>query len=182
MNLLQGKESYFNEDWQKAISNFEKALSINENLEEITVLYKESLKNKELNKELDFIISNQTRLASDNIFNEATKLLNYSKRLDFSNFPIMDKKIKIVDEIITRYSIKTLVNIYSDKKTFLEIENAKKFEPFEEMKIKLRPGNYIFIAKARGKVSVRKKIIIDFSNSELSINVDCSNDCKIIRL
>ena len=181
-SIAKGKESYFNEEWQKAISDFEKALSINGNLEEITDLYNKSLENKELNKELDFIISNQTRLASDNIFNEATKLLKNSKRLDFSNFPIMDKKIKEVDEILTRYSIKTLVNIYSDKNTFLEIENAKKFEPFEEMKIKLRPGNYIFIAKARGKVSVRKKIIIDFSNSELNINVDCSNDCKIIRL
>ena len=94
----------------------------------------------------------------------------------------MDKQLKEVDELLTRYSIKTLVNIYSDKNTFLEIENAKKFAPFEEMKIKLRPGNYIFIAKSRGKVSIRKKIIIDFSNSEFSINVDCSNECKITKL
>ena len=180
--IAKGKTSYFNEEWQKAILNFEKALKINKNLDEITALYKKSLEYKELNKELNFIIANQARLASDNIFNEATELLNNSKKLDFSNFPIMNGKIKEVDEIISLFSIKTLVNIYSDKKTFLEIENAKKFEPFEEIKIKLRPGNYIFIAKARGKVSMRKKIIIDFSNSELSLNVECSNDCKITKL
>ena len=47
-SISRGKESYFNEEWQKAISDFEKALSINRNLEEIIDLYNSLLRTKNL--------------------------------------------------------------------------------------------------------------------------------------
>ena len=175
----KGKKAFEDEDWEKSVFNFNKALEINPNLEELIKLKILSTKLYELDSSLDFYLANQDRLQSKNIYQNAEKLILSAKKINSPSNKQLSLKVNEFEKVLEKYSKKIKVNLRSNRKTLVEIEYAIKFDPFEKKEFLLRPGGYTLIAKRKGFESIRKTIDISPNQEEVYISAICDNFCSI---
>tara|TARA_B100000886_G_scaffold227263_1_gene158414 strand:- start:2080 stop:3495 length:1416 start_codon:yes stop_codon:yes gene_type:complete len=175
----KGKKAFEEEDWEKSVFNFNKALEINPNLEELIKLKILSTKLYELDSSLDFYLTNQDRLQSKNIYQNAEKLALSAKKINSPSNKQLSLKVNEFEKVLEKYSKKIKVTLRSNRKTLVEIEYAIKFDPFEKKEFLLRPGGYTLVAKRKGFESVRKTIDISPNQEEVYISAICDNFCNI---
>tara|TARA_B100001057_G_scaffold156091_1_gene156493 strand:- start:865 stop:2280 length:1416 start_codon:yes stop_codon:yes gene_type:complete len=175
----KGKKAFEDEDWEKSVFNFNKALEINPNLEELIKLKILSIKLYELDSSLNFYLANQDRLQSKNIYQNAEKLILSAKKINSPSNKQLSLKVNEFEKVLEKYSKKIKVNLRSNRKTLVEIEYAIKFDPFEKKEFLLRPGGYTLIAKRKGFESIRKTIDISPNQEEVYISAICDNFCSI---
>jgi len=175
----KGKKAFEDEDWEKSVFNFNKALEINPNLEELIKLKILSTKLYELDSSLNFYLANQDRLQSKNIYQNAEKLILSAKKINSPSNKQLSLKVNEFEKVLEKYSKKIKVNLRSNRKTLVEIEYAIKFDPFEKKEFLLRPGGYTLIAKRKGFESIRKTIDISPNQEEVYISAICDNFCSI---
>tara|TARA_Y200000002_G_C22673439_1_gene661062 strand:- start:1092 stop:2507 length:1416 start_codon:yes stop_codon:yes gene_type:complete len=175
----RGKKAFEEEDWEKSIISFNKALEINPNIEELINLKILSTKLYELDSSLDFYLANQDRLQSKNIYQNAEKLIFRAKKINSPSNKRLSLKVNEFEKVLEKYSKKIKVTLRSNRKTLVEIEYAIKFDPFEKKEFLLRPGDYTLIAKRKGFESIRKTIDISPNQQEVYLSAVCDNFCSI---
>lgn len=175
----RGKKAFEEENWEKSVVNFNKALEINPNLEQLIKLKILSTKLYELDSSLDFYLANQDRLQAKNIFQNAEKLIFSAEKINSPSNKELSLKVSELERVLEKYSKKIKVTLRSNRKTLVEIEYAIKFDPFEKKEFLLRPGGYTLIAKRKGFESIRKTIDISPNQKEIYLSAICDNFCSI---
>ena len=177
--ISRGKKAFEEEDWEKSIISFNKALEINPNIEELINLKILSTKLYELDSSLDFYLANQERLQSKNIYQNAEKLILRAKKINSPSNKGLSLRLNELEKVLEKYSKKIKVTLRSNRKTLVEIEYAIKFDPFEKKEFLLRPGGYTLIAKRKGFESFRKTIDLSPNQQEVYLSAICDNFCSI---
>jgi len=119
------------------------------------------------------------RLSSDNVLREANLNLKFGESLSSNEFQVLLNDLKKYSNLIEQFSKSIILEISSDKTALLEIKRFQSFEPFESLKLSVRPGNYIFEAKRSGKMTKRSKINISPDLNSKNLFISCKSNCVI---
>ncbi len=166
------------EKWSDAINSLNKIKKINSSL--IDSSEEEYLLNTIKFYKLWAIHKNQpNRLSSSDVFDEMTNNYNLGKKLSNSETKILNKDLLEMSSLIDQYSKRIVIKFSSDNETYLDILRFKKFNPFEELSISVRPGEYTFVAKKPGVESVIKRYEITPIMNVLHLYISCNSSCKI---
>ena len=150
-------ENQDSEYWSTAYTTYNEILSLNPQVEFALEGKKYAQLVLNLEKELDRVLKNPKRLASQAVHEEANNLLSYSKSF-LGMGPRVKSKIEELSESLEKYTEKFVLSLVSDRKTDISIERAGNLGRFTNLRVKLSPGSYVLIAKRKGYVTVRKPI------------------------
>ena len=169
------------EKWDEAMNSLNKLKEINPGL----INNEEELYLKSIIKfyKLFDIHKNQPdRLSSQDVLEEANYNYDLGMKLSSNKTGKLNDDLLEIKTLIEQYSQRTVITFRSNNQTYLDIKRFKKFEPFKEFSISVRPGEYIFIAKKPGIEAKRKEFLVSPNTSNLFFYIGCDIVCEVIKL
>ena len=122
------------------------------------------------------------RLSSKEVLEEADNNYELGMNLSSNKTKQLNDDLLEIKTLIEEYSRRITITFKSNSQTYLDIKRFKKFDPFKEFSISVRPGEYTFIAKKTGIESKRKSFLVSPNVSNLSFYIGCDFVCEVIKL
>ena len=122
------------------------------------------------------------RLSSKEVLEEADNNYELGMNLSSNKTKQLNDDLLEIKTLIEEYSRRITITFKSNSQTYLDIKRFKKFDPFKEFSISVRPGEYTFIAKKTGIEAKRKSFLVSPNVSNLSFYIGCDFVCEVIKL
>lgn len=157
--ISEAEKLFQDENFKESLQLFEEVLNQNKNLAIAQLGYQLSKEYIAIEQRLDMYLSKPERLQSTAVFDEVSEFFKEIQNLQLEE-RLMSKKDSL-DKIYESNSLWIEINLFSDNKTNLSIQNGAKLGKFKVKKLRVRKGKYVFIGQRIGYVSVRKELEID---------------------
>jgi tetratricopeptide (TPR) repeat protein len=156
--IAQGRrraESYEDsERWQAAVTEYEAALSIDPALAFAQAGRDRAAVRARLADRIDFHISHPERLASAEVVEEASELLEEAQHAN-PRGPVLSEQIDQLQRTIRIASTPVRVELVSDNLTDIVVHHVGHLGVFFSRSLELRPGTYTVVGTRRGYRDVR---------------------------
>ncbi len=147
------------EQWQDALKQYQSLLNIDNTLEFAIEGKQRSQFYAHVNRDMDYIIQNSDRLASDEPYDSAVSLLTKVQGITPKGERLRSK-ITTLDKLIKVARISVAIILESDGETDIVVYKVGKLGRFSMRKLNLNPGQYTVVGSCPGYQDVRKEFTV----------------------
>lgn len=160
------------EQWQVAVDNYDKVLTIDSNLSFAINGKDYAEKRERLNSLLLAANSNPERLAEDDVYQQSLDIYYTGRAIDGPG-PVLVDQLNQLEGYLENSQIPIDVQFVSDNLTDVTLLRIEHFGLFEQQKMSLKPGKYVAVGKRTGFREVRKEFVVGFSQTPSLVIVQC---------
>ena len=152
--LAQAQASEAQENWQDAIDSYHLALQHDDTVSESRVGEIRASTRAELDQNLDTMLADPLRLASNSIYRQAEQLLSDARGIGNPG-PKLIRQIDNLQQTLSAARIPVALTLQSDNATQVTLLKVGEFGTFQNKVIKLVPGRYVATGYRQGYRDVR---------------------------
>jgi tetratricopeptide (TPR) repeat protein len=160
------------ERWDEALAAYNGALRQDSSLEFAQEGKARAAERAELNDGLQALIDRPDRLASPQVREQASQLLQSAEQ-QASPGPVLRLQIARVAALLPEFEKPVHVSLVSDSLTQVAIPSIGSFGSFSRRDIELKPGRYTVIGTRDGYRDVRRDITVSPGQQPQTISVSC---------
>ena len=160
------------ERWDDALAAYNTALRQDPSLEFAQEGKERAAARAELNEELQALIERPDRLASPEVREQASRLLQRAEQQP-SPGPVLRLQIARVAALLPEFEKPVHVSLVSDSLTQVAIPSIGSFGSFARREVELKPGRYTVIGTREGYRDVRRDITVSPGQQTQTISVSC---------
>lgn len=161
------------ENWQQAVNEYRAALLLDPDLGTARTGLERSEDRLQLAQRMLYHLGNPARLATTEVFEEATALVDKARMADPAG-PKHRELVLRLDALIKQASIPVPVILQSDGRTEVVIYRVGQLGAFEQQTVDLRPGVYTIVGRRSGFRDVRVKVQIQPGTPPKPIAIRCT--------
>lgn len=158
--------------WSDAVTTYQQMLSVSSNSSIALEGLARTQKRQALLTSLDKYIDNKLRLSSDNVANEAKKVLQEVALISNPGSNIA-QRANTLKELIQLAMQPVAITLQSDNQTDVAIFKVGKFGKFEQRIIDLKIGKYTIVGARPGYRDVRKVLVVTSEMQSKTVQVSC---------
>lgn len=160
------------EDWDAAISTYEKILEIDDNLVFAREGLQEAQQMSELHEQLDTYIAEPNSLSAPSTMQKATTMVVDITTMDEVG-PLLGSKRDELSRLLKRAATPLPVKLVSDNATNVSVYKVGKLGSFETHELSLRPGKYVAVGSRPGYRDVRLEFLVGPEQEAKPIVIRC---------
>jgi len=167
-----GQKALKNQEWIVAKSAFQEALDYeptSQQAQDGLATAEEQIAREERLKQ--FLLEAET-FERNGEFEKALIVLREGRQVADPSGVVSDK-IQLLESILEEQSKPQIVKIISDSMTEIEVYKVGKFEPSQELNLKLRPGEYTIVGSRLMYRDVRYSLVVKVGEAPDPIEVIC---------
>ncbi|MEH6638933.1 MAG: hypothetical protein V7717_06665 [Porticoccaceae bacterium] len=172
--LSQARASEAQENWQDAVNSYRLALERDSTVSESRVGEIRASTRAELDQNLDIMLVDPLRLASNSIYRQAEQLLSDARGIGNPG-PRLIRQIDNLQQTLSAARIPVALTLQSDNATQVTLLKVGEFGTFQNKVIKLVPGRYVATGYRQGYRDVRIafKVTSAAEADSLVVQVQC---------
>jgi len=160
------------EDWDAAVSAFDKALATDKTLEFAQAGRRDAIERQKIARGMNIIINKADNLSDNKRMNQARDLLAQADAMSSAG-PKWDAAKQQAKSLIADYSQPVAVELTSDNATEVTVYKVGRLGKFRTHSLSLRPGAYTIVGTADRCQDVRREVIV--RPRMTSIDIRCEN-------
>jgi len=172
-HLAAAAEAEGVEAWQQAVNEYRAAKVLDPDLGVARTGLERSEDRLQLAQRMLYHLSNPNRLATTEVFEEATALADKARTADPAG-PKHRELVQRLDALIREASTPVPVILHSDGHTEIVIYRVGQLGAFEKQTVDLRPGIYTIVGRRSGFRDVRVKVQIQPGTPPEPIAIRCT--------
>ena len=158
--LKQAKTAEQNEDWQGAVSAYEAALKLDNNLGNAREGQRHAALRKEIHDRLEQVLSRPDRLFDRGAFDEIVSFRDKLRALTGPG-PVLAGQLARLDRLLNLADTPVPVQFRSDNQTRVTLYKVGELGYFTAKNLSLRPGHYVAVGHRDGYRDVRVEFFVD---------------------
>lgn len=162
------------ENWTEAAASYEAVLKIDANVLAAARGLEDSRQRIELDNRLRGAIASPDRLADDEVWQGARRLLDYAQQIDPAG-PLLTGQISELDRLLQRARVRVEVRFESDSETDVVIYKVGKLGRFQATTLELKPGSYTAVGVRSGYRDVRRSFRVAPETVMQPIDIRCED-------
>jgi tetratricopeptide (TPR) repeat protein len=160
------------ESWRAAEAEYDQALALDGSLRFAREGKRRSAARALLQEKLDFQIGHPERLSDARAREEASRILDEAKGVDWGG-PKRKEAIAKLDALLASYSRPMEVQILSDALTDVTLHRIGRLGKFDQRTLEIRPGRYVAVGSREGFRDVRVEFTVEPGKPLAPIQVRC---------
>ena len=158
--LEQAAEAEQSEDWQEAVSGYEAALKLDNNLGNAREGKRRATLRNEIHNKLEQMLAQPERLFDRNAFNESINFRDKIQALAEPG-PVLAGQITRLNRLLRLAETPVTVQFRSDNLTLVTLYKVAELGYFTSKSLSLRPGHYVAVGHRDGYRDVRVEFFVD---------------------
>ena len=158
--LKQAEAAEQDENWQEAVSGYEAALKLEDNLGKALEGKRRAALRNEIHNKLEQLLASPERLFDRNAFNEAAGFLDKIQTLSEPG-PVLVGQIARLNQLMKLADTPVAVQFRSDNLTLVTLYKVGELGYFTSKSLALRPGHYVAVGHRDGYRDVRVEFFAD---------------------
>ena len=158
--LKQAKTAEQKEDWQAAVSAYEAALKLDDNLGNAREGKRRAALRNEIHNKLEQAIAQPQRLFGQSVFNETAAFRDRIRALSAPG-PVLAGQLAKLDRLLVLADTPVAVQFRSDNQTRVTLYKVGELGYFTSKSLSLRPGQYVAVGHRDGYRDVRVEFFVD---------------------
>lgn len=160
------------EQWQSAVTEYDKVLAIDSNLLFATDGRDYADKRARLNTLLVDAIDNPERFAEEAVF-EQTLDVYYTGRAIEPPGPVLVRQLDALQLLLENSQVEIDIQLVSDMFTDVTLLRIASLGKFETQSVSLKPGRYVAVGRRAGYREVREEFTVGFGLTPKIVTVRC---------
>lgn len=172
--LAQAQLNETQENWPDALDYYQKALELDDTITASHLGQIRSRVRAELDQQIESLLANPLRLASDSVYRRGENLLKDARGIAEPG-PRLQEQIEKLQGVLTAARTPILLVLQSDNATQVSVQKIGELGHFTRKELQLTPGRYVAKGYRPGYRDVRVEFNISNSPSEkpLVVQVQC---------
>ena len=158
--LKQAKTAEQNEDWQEAVSGYEAALKLDNNLGKAQEGKRRATLRSEIHNKLEQVLARPERLFDRNAFNEIVSFRDKIQALSEPG-PVLARQLAELNRLLKLADTPVAVQFRSDNQTRVTLYKVGELGYFTSKNLSLRPGHYVAVGHRDGYRDVRVEFFVE---------------------
>jgi tetratricopeptide (TPR) repeat protein len=171
-HLEKAKEFRQQEEWRKALREYDLALKIDANLQVVLQSRKETDIRAKLDAALQDAIARPERLNSEAVW-RAAQVINRSARAIENPGPRLQRQITTLQEQLQYAITPIMVTFSSDNLSEINLHKVARLGSFTSRQLELKPGDYVIVASREGYRDVRKEFTVEPRSQSMQMTIQC---------
>ncbi len=164
-------------DWITALKNYEKALKLDNSLEEGLKGLNYSIRRNKLNQQIMSILNNNEYPLKQTTFEKTREILKLA--LAHKDESVVASQIDELNKILAEMKKKVPVLFISDNQTYVKLANNINLGAFKSQKFRLTPGKYLVMGERKGFQEVSKNFIVSTDKKDNRVYIICKQKQRI---
>jgi tetratricopeptide (TPR) repeat protein len=170
--LLEAKNLEQQELWQEAVASYARVAASDASIVEARVGQMRAQARADLHSQIEKILSDPLRLASDSVYRQAGQLLVEARKIGTPG-PILNDQINQLSQALESAVKPVTVTLSSDNQTTVTLLRVARLGAFQQHRLTLRPGRYVALGSRPGFRDVRVPFEVTAGDS-VAVTVICS--------
>ena len=158
--LKQAETAEQNEDWQEAVSAYEAALKLDDNLGNAREGKRRAALRNEIHNKIEQAIAQPERLFDRDVYNQTAAFRDKIRALSEPG-PVLSGQLAKLNRLLVLANTPVAVRFSSDNLTRVTIFKVGELGYFTSKSLSLRPGNYVAVGRRDGYRDVRVEFFVD---------------------
>lgn len=158
--LKQAETAEQNEDWQEAVSAYEAALKLDDNLGNAREGKRRAALRNEIHNKLEQAIAQPERLFDRDVYNQTAAFRDKIRALSKPG-PVLSGQLAKLDRLLVLADTPVTVRFSSDNLTRVTLYKVGELGYFTSKSLSLRPGQYVAVGRRDGYRDVRVEFFVD---------------------
>jgi tetratricopeptide (TPR) repeat protein len=168
----QGQRQEAAEQWQDAVTSYEKAREIDASVLFAAEGLERSRPRARLDKQFRKAIDQPERLSDVAVAEATEKLLQQARRITPAG-PVLEGQIRQLQVLLQQANTPVRVVLRSDMETDVVVYKVARLGRFQERELTLRPGTYTAVGTRNGYRDVRQQIVVVHDAVPAPITIAC---------
>jgi len=160
------------EQWEAAAEHYESVHGLDSTIEFAQQGAERCRMRADLAARLDFHLSHPERLSSDDVFEEADRLLGEAFVIEPAG-PRHREQVQRLEQLLAVADTRVRVRFESDNLTEVEVYRVGRLGSFLQHELELRPGTYTVVGSRRGYRDVRRQLVVVAGEEPEPLEVRC---------
>ena len=161
------------EQWQNALDIYQELLAEDDSLVTAKLGQIRTQARAQLASRINEVLEDPLKLQDQRQWQAANQILTDAWEV-IDKGPVLAQQIDKLEEIVKRARTKVTLAMLSDSNTDIEIYRMSKLGKFKEHAVALYPGRYVVVGSRSGFRDVRHDLVLDGTESEVQINIACT--------
>ena len=158
--LKQAESAEQEEDWQEAVSSYEAALKLDNNLGNAREGLRRAALRNEMHNKLEQVLARPERLFDRSVYNEIVSFRDKIQALS-ERGPVLAGQLARLNGLLKLVDTSITVQFMSDNQTLVTLYKVGELGYFASKSLSLRPGNYVAVGHRDGYRDVRVEFFVD---------------------
>ena len=158
--LKQAETAEHDEDWQGAVSAYEAALKLDDNLGNAREGKRRAALRSEIHSKLEQAIAQPERLFDRDVYNQTAAFRDRIRALSEPG-PVLSGQLAKLDRLLVLADTPVTVRFSSDNLTRVILYKVGELGYFTSKSLSLRPGHYVAVGRRDGYRDVRVEFFVD---------------------
>jgi tetratricopeptide (TPR) repeat protein len=158
--LNQAETAEQNEDWQEAVSAYESALKLDDNLGNARKGKRRAALRSEIHNKIEQAITQPERLFDRDVYNQTAAFRDKIRALSKPG-PVLSGQLAKLNRLLVLADTPVVVRFSSDNLTRVTLYKVGELGYFTGKSLSLRPGHYVAVGRRDGYRDVRVEFFVD---------------------
>ena len=170
--LAKANEHEQKEEWLAAVHAYDKALALDESLNNAQQGREKAQWRSNLDKRLNMAVAKPERLSDLAVYNEARALLHEARSISRPGDKLK-RQLAVLGVMLGEALTPTMVIFRSNNRTEVSIHRIGKLGLFERKELELKPGRYVVVGQRDGYRDVRVEFTVIANKTPPHITIQC---------
>ncbi len=170
-----GQKQEQSEQWQQAVTTFEKALAIDSSLVFAQQGLKRSKSRAQLDKQFNVAIDTPQRLSDKAVAEATARLLRQASTIS-PRGPVLAKQLATLETLLEQAGAQIQLTLRSDGQTEVTLRRVSRLGQFQQKVLTLRPGSYTVIGSRNGYRDIRRSFTLHHDSVAFDIEIVCTEE------
>lgn len=175
IHLEAAREFVAQEQWQRALEEYDAALAIDPNVVSAREGRSQANSRNNLDNYLETVNNDPLRLAEDNVYQQAVGIYNEATKIT-GDWPRLDGQLVTLRGFLERATEPVTVRLQSDGLTNVTVYQVAELGQFTNQTLDLTPGTYVAVGTREGYRDVREEFIVGFDGQSPVVSVQCDEE------
>lgn len=169
----QGLAAEQQEQWQSAVTTYEKSLKIDSSVLFASEGLRRSKSRAQLDKQISTVLAEPLRLSDVAVAEAAEELLARARKVT-SRGPVLEKQITTLATTLRQASTPVKISLLSDSATEVIVYKVARLGSFAQHELTLRPGTYTAVGSRNGYRDVRHSFTVRHDSQPAPLTIACT--------
>jgi hypothetical protein len=160
------------EQWEAGAERYESVLGLDSTIEFAQQGAERCRMRADLAARLDFHLTHPERLSSDDVFEEADRLLGEAFAVEPAG-PRHRDQVQRLEQLLAVAETRVRVRLESDNLTEVVVYRVGRLGTFLQQELELRPGTYTVVGSRQGYRDVRQQLVVVAGEEPEPLEVRC---------